>query len=147
MCAPDLGWAVQLLICSLTEIDVGSVTDFPFSLKPGVGFDDRLYGAIHHSLEHTQWLTELACGSTWVTGFLYFYSTFFEYPLKWCVCLKRWNGWCHVKALVFLIVLYVSLYRWVHFSRAVLSSQWWYDDESDMLCCWTRLQFLWPCLD
>ena len=62
-------------------------------------FDDRLYSAIHHSVEQTHcarmWFYDdvglyvLGCrvdmlgtsGSAWVTSF---FSAFFEYPPKWC---------------------------------------------------------------
>ena len=36
----------------------------------------------------------LACGFTWVTSFIFFFS--FEYPPKWCT-LQHWHGWCHMK--------------------------------------------------
>ena len=146
MCAPDLGWTVQLLTCSLTEVDVVRVT-VTLPLKPGVDWwllisymepFSTLLSTLSDSLRLHLVLHE----------WLAFYSAFFLISTEVVYLkLKRWHGWCHMKVLVFLIVLYVSSYRWVYFSRAVLSSQWWYDDESDMLCCWTRLQFLWPCLD
>ena len=39
-------------------------------------------------------LTALACGSTWVTGFLYCF--FFKISTE-VVYLQRWHGWCHMK--------------------------------------------------